>query len=574
MRINSKLLSKSPKLNLFIFLCLGVLPSSILQSQSLYGVDEKVVEASVISHFLTDVPNRGFMTLDLRIKNNLSSSETWTFDFESRMGWNRKKLLLSRRSVQVDAKSAKTVRWEIPVFPSTELRHAPNQRLTVSVSGPGAASGSRQELFNSSFGHSPGSPSRALVAVSPFFGANRDQWNFNDFQKRSGNNKAKLLITRFDEEAIPGSLMGFSGVDILLMSEKEWEEISMDHPVVVRWLATGGQVVLLGERDGESRSIGAGFLHRFALSDESRIFKRLSGLETFTSEISDEDAFTRRDWELAEAIPEIKNSFGRMMLVVLFIAALLGPLNIWLSFRRKNTLQVIWTTPFISLVLSVLIIFGILFSDGLGGKGHRAQWVMLFYDQGIEITLQEQVSRTGVLIKNRFALPGDTEIYQVPGEINRSSRKIVYEQLANGDWTGDWFENRSIQAQVLRRVRTSRSDVRVLPGPEPEVISSVDATFSRIFIRDRDGGMWIAEKVSPGKKVKLRSAIPDEINALREDLPTRKEFVMNGRNVLEREGWFYAESLEDERYIDTVSAIRWRDRPIWYMGPVKGEFRP
>lgn len=574
MRIPPSLSLYASRMILCLILGLGVSVDCTLMAESLYGVDQKKVEVTVLSHFLNDVPNRGVMTLDLRIKNNLTSSEEWTFHFETYLGWDRKKILVSQRSVSVDAKSAKTVRWEIPVFPSTELKRGQKQRLSVSVEGPGAEMGSNQELFNSSRNYTSGNRSRSFVAVSPFLSVTRNHWDFSKFQKIAGNNNETIQVTEFDNEAVPTNLMGLSGVDILLMTAEEWEDLSENHPVLLRWLSGGGQVVLLGENDQESTRLGMGLIHRFAFSNESKIVKRLSLLETFTSQISNENDYSRRNWKMSREIPKIQNSFGWMMLVVISIAALLGPINIWLSFRRKNTLQVIWSTPLISMALSILIIIGILFSDGFGGKGQRAQWVFLFYDQGIEISIQEQVSRTGVLLGNRFSLPEETEIYQLPSEAGRARRQIRYEQLPDGDWMGDWFENRNIQAQVLRRMRTSRSAVTYIAGEKPAIISSVDATFSRILVYDEDGGAWIAQKVSPGEKHFLQPANQKEVRAFQKDLTVREEFIMNGVNVLEQEGWFYAETLEEERYIDTVSSVRWKNRPIWFLGPVKGGVKP
>lgn len=555
-------------------LCLGFTGGAkVVSAQAIHGLDDKKVEISLVSSFLDSVPNRGSVTLDFRVRNHLSQPAQWTFSFEVTEGWNKTKTLLAERSLRVDVKTAKTVRWEIPVIPSNETRNSQSQRLTLRVSGPGAG-GNEQNLLNSSGNYYGGNDTRSIVAVSPYVSTSRSAWNYQTFKDAAEENQSRIQLVEFDSDATPSDLQAFSGVDIFLMSEDEWNTISREHPLFTTWVAAGGQIVLLGDSTTQDSQLGAGRISGIADENEKDVVSSLKKLTTFTKQLSDDNSFNRKEWKLAEAIPEIKTSFGLMMLMVIAIAALVGPINIWLSFRRKNSLQVIWSTPLISLGVSVLIGLGIVFSDGFGGKGQRAQWVLLLPEQGVEVTLQEQISRTGVLLRNSFSLAEGTEIYQVPSEIDRTSRHIQFEQLPNGDWTGDWFENRSIQAQVFRRSRTSRSTIKWIDGSLPSILSTVDAEFNRLFVRTVDGRTWIAEAVLPGETHGMRLATTDETDKFLDELKTRERFQFSGQNLLNRKGWFFAETLDDDRYIESLSSIRWNDRPIWFMGPLEMEEQP
>lgn len=552
---------------------LGMLSGASFAAESLPDLDREKVEISLLSSFPETLPGRGSIILDFRVRNHTDRTAVWTLDFKSSRGWNEEKSLFTQRRVEVAAKSAQTVRWEIPLYPGTEFEDREEMQLRVGVRGTGA-SGQMYQLLDRS-GNYRTRAHRALVLVSPALIINEGRWNYSEIKNEINNNNEPLLLSEFDLGGLPQSVSGFSGVDVLLISESEWQALRPSHPMILSWVAAGGQLVI---RDGDPQAegpLGAGKISGLGKSQApAAVIRTLKGLQTTTGVLSSTSSFRRNQWNLADGVVEIKPSFGLIMLLVITIAGLLGPLNIWLSFRKRNSMQVIWTTPVISVLLSLLVGAGIIISDGFGGKGMRSLYVLLMPDQAVEVTWQEQISRTGVLLRNRFELPEGTELYPVPPERSREKRQLSLSQSPGGVWSGDWFENRSIQAQVLRQIRSSRAAVKLIPGPQPTVLSTVDATFSRILIRDRVGALWYGENISPGKTSPLRKVDRETAAVMFKEMNTRKENLFPGQPAFAQANWFYAESLESERYIDTLSSIKWQDRPVWYMGPLQGEVAP
>ena len=539
----------------------------------LNGLDDEKVQIVHESSFLESVPERGTLPLTFEIRNAMDKPARWTFRFLSTQGWDRRKQMTSERQVDVPAKSSKTVRWEIPIFPNTEFSNSNQQSLMLTVLGPGSTAYEEQIMYSSANFYNSTNGMR-LIAVSPELTITREKWKYSAFQNEINTQNLPLHLAPVNFDSIPDSMIGLSGMDVLLVTQDEWESLSSYHPLFLKWVAGGGQLILVSETPQADRHIGLGTMQEIPFLDPEALIQKLGALPVIQNTLADTSAFTRREWELVDAVPAIKSSFGWVMLSVLVIAGLLGPLNIWSSFRKRNSMQVIWSTPLISLVLSTLVALGIVFSDGFGGKGQRAAWILLVPDQNLELLVQEQVSRTGVLLSRRFSLPQDTEIYRVESDSKRDRASVTYRQLADGGWAGDWFENRSIQAQVLRRDRTSRAEVLFTAGSTPSVLSTVDAHFSRVLIRDKQGNYWSAEQVAPGQETAMKSLRPTQAKKILSELKTRKKSLFPGEQALNQKGWFYAETSEKDRYLETLSSVKWQDRPLWVLGPVRQEERP
>ncbi|MGA0369740.1 MAG: hypothetical protein ACO3N7_09860 [Kiritimatiellia bacterium] len=538
-------------------------------SDLIHGLDREKVQITHESSLFSVVPLRGTIPITFQVRNQMEEPGRWTFRFRCAQGWDQQKQTLSERVVTVPAKSAKTVRWEILVFSTTEFTSSQQQTLRVSVSGPGSPGGVEQQLDSTFYNAGSGVK---LVAVSPALTVTRDNWKYSEFEAEISAQNLPLLLTHFDPEALPDRVSGLSGMDILMLSDAEWKDLQARHGLIDEWVAGGGQLLILSDSPAEPQTIGLGSVRSISPMQTDPFIAMLQRTPAIQSTLADPDAFTRKQWELFSSVPEIQQSFGWVMLTVLVIACLLGPLNIWVSFRKRNSLQVIWSTPLISLVLSSLVALGIIFSDGFGGKGERALRVLLIPDLGVELSVQEQVSRTGVLLKNHFELPEGTEIYQVKTDKRRGRSRVQYTQLAGGGWAGDWFQNRSVQAQVLRRSRRSRAEVILKSGTDaPTVVSTVDAVFTRLLLRDSEGQCWIAQGVQPGREAPLSRISDREAENDFADLRTRNKNLFPGEEALRRRAWFYGESVEKDDYIPTLGSVKWSDRPVWFMGPCRME---
>lgn len=538
------------------------------------GLDLEKVEISLVSHFPEALPDRGTVTLDFRIRNFQDRPAVWSLQFLSERGWQHEKRLFSERRVEVEAKSAKTLRWEIPLVSGNEFSRKEDSFLSVGVRGPGATGQSYRLLSRD--GRYGRSRQDALVLVSPALSVNEGAWQYSVFEKQVDDNNEPLVLSPFELDQLPERPTGLAGVDVMMMTGTEWDRLRAVQPLLLSWVAGGGQLLLRGERGAVPEGgVGAGRISRLGPGlDAEGLIRRLNSLMTVTDLLSGQGDFRRGKWRLADGIREIKPSFGLIMLMVIAVAGLLGPLNIWISFRKRNSLQIIWTTPLISLGLSLLVGAGIVISDGFGGKGERALWVLLMPEQAAGMKFQEQIARTGVLLGNRFELPEGTEIYNLPPDRSREKRQLTFSEDAPGVWSGDWFENRTVQAQALRQLRSNRASVRFQAGEPPVVLSNVDAVFSRMLVRDAGGGLWYGENIRPGEAAGLRAVNREREKEILGEIRTRENAYFPGPEALNARGWFYAESEERGAYIDTLPSIKWRDRPVWYLGPLQMEAQP
>lgn len=72
----------------------------------------------------------------------------------------------------------------------------------------------------------------------------------------------------------------------------------------------------------------------------------------------------------------------------------------------------------------------------------------------------------------------------------------------------------------------------------------------------------------------MKSLRPPQAKKILSELKTRKKSLFPGEQALNQKGWFYAETSEKDRYLETLSSVKWQDRPLWVLGPVRQEERP
>jgi hypothetical protein len=126
---------------------------------------------------------------------------------------------------------------------------------------------------------------------------------------------------------------------------------------------------------------------------------------------------------------------------------------------RGRPSRIFWTTPVISLVATAFLLGLMFFRDGVGGSGARRTLVLLDPDRNSMAVLQEQFSRTGILLGRSFPIrepswmlpqPTDTFAMSTTG-MSRSAGSFI--EVNDERRTGDWFSSRSDQAFTLQAVR-------------------------------------------------------------------------------------------------------------------------
>jgi len=418
------------------------------------------------------------------------------------------------------------------------------------------------------------------------------------FEARQGHSPGLTIQSEVDPAAAPEDWRGWSSLREFVLTDDDWTAMPASaRRAMLEWIALGGYAILLTtETDEESldrlglparqadgrRRVGAGELIPLVdsaipapsaddpLADEfAGVIERPAGwldLPWSGDGLGRSAGFGERDLPVAA-----------ILVFLALLATIAGPVNIMLFAGRGRPSRIFWTTPVIALVATAFLLGLMFFRDGVGGAGARRTLVLLDPDRNTMAVLQEQFSRTGILLGRSFPIrepswmlpqPTDSATMSTTG-MSRSAGSFV--EVNDERRTGDWFSSRSDQAFTLQAVRPGRGRIELLGPPEaPEVISSVDVPLARLFLLDDDGKWWKTGPLDAGERRRLEPAGEGE-------LPDWSSFVSGASPPFTRafarlakaRGYAWAEAAVPRKIaIATLDAIRWTSDAAWFVGPV------
>ncbi len=533
-----------------------------------------------MSSMLDGLPNKGHVPIRIQIQNTGSSGGTWTFDFRSSISWQEQDVLNYPTRVSLQPGEERILEVMVPLYPLQEGGRGVHiqPRLRVNMGGPGLESTS-QQLF--SMGQSRiGSE---VVALSTSLAGRNKSAIEQRIQTSGGHYQDRVLSAGLS--VFPEDIRGLSGLDFLIITPGEWGALERGNQyLLMQWIGRGGHLLLAAPADtplpaafqpyrGEAGTASLGWGSVFPVVMNGDILDPDELLSQMNQIRRDRPSpgrgeFLLRVWQLRELIPDVERPLFLLLIAVIAIAVFLGPLNVVVAFRRKRPVQLLWMTPMLSIGLSLALLLLILLMDGFGGKGHRAVTIFLLPAENLEIVAQEQVSRTGVLLRRSFALPATATIQRLRVDYgHRRGSQGVFSALPGGQWDGDWFESRAIQGQAMIDSRPSRARLEFIPATgnaPPEVLSSIDAELSQVILRDFDGNYWRTENVRAGSRPPLKSTTPEEGRKFIRSLSLRE-----GERVLPvtGPGVFLAQvAAGDGLFLESLDSIRWDRQEARYTG--------
>ena len=401
-----------------------------------------------------------------------------------------------------------------------------------------------------------------------------------------------------DPAAAPEDWRGWSSLREFVLTDDDWT--AMPAPArraMLEWIALGGHTILIAaDTDGERldrlglparqadgrRRVGAGEIIPLAdsaipapsaddpLADEfaGAIERPAGSIDTPWSGdgLGRSAGFAERDLPVAA-----------ILVFLGLLATIAGPLNIMLFAGRGRPSRIFWTTPVISLVATAFLLGLMFLRDGVGGAGVRRTLVLLDPDRNSMAVLQEQFSRTGILLGRSFPirepswmLPQPTDSFAV-STTGMSGSAGSFVEVNDERRTGDWFSSRSDQAFTLQAVRPGRGRIELLGPPEaPEVISSLDGPLARLFFLDDDGKWWKTGPLDAGERRRLEPAgdteLPERLALVSGASPP---FTRAFARLANARGYAWAEAAAPRKVaIATLDAIRWTKDDAWFVGPV------
>ncbi|WP_193214131.1 hypothetical protein [Luteolibacter marinus] len=408
---------------------------------------------------------------------------------------------------------------------------------------------------------------------------------------------------KFDPRQMPEDWRAYAGYDGLGMTDADWTSASPGaRNAMLRWNRLGGQLVIyamsgssdlasLGISDegkgvrSATRSFGEVTIIPVAADlklDHAATVNRFSkrGLPPLSKSIQDDFG---AGWPLKTAFGEQGYNYGLFIIILIAFGILVGPVNLFVFAKSGRRHRLFITTPLIALGTSVILIALIIGIDGFGGRGTRVALMEVRPDGGENSAYvrQEQISRTGVLLGGDFKITEPALITPVPLESTPWSRLtqnnqgggMRYEFLlrdGTAEIDGDWFQSRSEQGQLVRAVIPTRGriEARNQSGP-PAFLSSFDFGITTLFYQDKDGGVWRADNISPGKAFICTAStvgdFKDFAKEAQDQFGTLNRMAL--KNLQNRTGHFLAVT-DAAPGIETLPGIKWQQTLTYLTGPI------
>ena len=556
------------------------------------GVTVSITGWAGISPNNTSGRDAGFLPLVLTITNGSPTDRLWTVQPARGFGFGNGVVPTTRLAVPAGGEGSTTL--YVDPGPSDT-----SGGVWLSVRGFGLAGGEQQfrvepfrpAILSASSGSGASPQPIFPSAISRVAFAKRGQTLENYMNFISGG---------LDLAAAPDDWRGWSIFSCLLFEESEWIGMSAgQRKALLEWVGLGGRAGLLvtdaaaerldriglpsADPDGRRR-VGAGEIVPMpwdGVELDSAVLDRFLDRQTVHPKTDQLAGYSFRNasnggeltW--AGGFGQLFNVFGSRQLPVVAILAFLaifgivaGPLNLLLFAGPGRRARMFWTTPLISLSATVVLLGLIFFRDGVGGAGARRVLCLLMPEQNAMAVIQEQFSRTGVLLGGSFPI-GEPSWMRPLHDIPRGDGLLEVDGLQR---QGDWFSSRADQGYLLETVRPSRASVEFVDdgdGP-PAVISGIEVPLDRLFVIDNDGGVWTTTDVGTGERKILeqsdKQAYAEWFRRLTADAGPARAAALEA--VRDRRGHAYAEAGNAAAVaVATLGSLRWIDDKAVFVGP-------
>ncbi|MEO1993433.1 MAG: hypothetical protein ABGW78_15965, partial [Pirellulales bacterium] len=463
----------------------------------------------------------GLIPITFTITNTSSATRTFIISQRSRSGSRAGSIPWTEIAVGKD----NTTKTTLFVDPFNHERTY--SYVTIEIRGYGMEQGTSnvQIQFTSATGVTPpknGNPpwiaalsKKAFNAISQF----RDQYSF------VGN--------VLDMVNAPDEWRGWSAFSVMLLTESEWYAMSaVQKKAILDWVGLGGQVGLLtsdirsqhldsigvppSAQDGVSL-IGAGTIEPLLLKDnklplaaykkfiQPRQAQRFEDIKKYYVSNTSEPTWGATGFRALYDVfgPRTLPTTAILCFLVCF-GCIAGPLNILFFARRGHRTRMFWTTPLISIAATLVLLGLMVFRDGVGGGGARRTLAILMPEQNSMAIIQEQFSRTGLLLNTAFAIEEPSWMRSLKPTPSGALLRERTDRLRDGDW----FQPRTDQGYLIETIRPSRSRIEFISNgiDPPSVISSIEAVLDRVFIIDASGQYWTTASLGTGERKSLEQS--------------------------------------------------------------------
>jgi hypothetical protein len=459
--------------------------------------------------------------------------------------------------------------------------------FTVNLSGSmGKTSGSADTSF---------SPDHPCVLLSEALytpnGSSLDTETASSRFASSGYSGRRSFSSKFDPKRLPDDWRAFSGFDTIMLTEADWADVPPGPKNgIVSWVRLGGQLVIYASGNPTAASLGLpedpGFgeaLIKSIKPDLRLAPKNTVNLAYIKRATKHRLAAITNDfagsWPLQKSFGEKSFNYILFVIILLAFGILVGPVNLFVFAKSGRRHRLFITTPLISIGTSLILIALIIFEDGFGGNGTRLTLMEVRPDgnQNAAFIHQEQFSRSGVMTSPSFTVETPALIAQTPLAPSRwarftsgygSSGTYDLQPKSGGLFaSGDWFQSRSEQGQLITAVLPTRGRIEATNDPGT-VVSTFDFPLEMILYRDPSGQWHRGENIAKGQPAKLTPVDPTMVQPILND--TADRFTARNQAFLRRvsdRNDSYIAFAKQAPAVETHPGIDWKTDTV-ITGPI------
>jgi hypothetical protein len=542
-----------------------------------------------LESWLETAPNFGFVPVTIRIRNGDSQVHTWVLSSSNGYGIGGGCRADAEMTVEAGRDGERVI--YAPVTAHTDRGYYYGA-LSFTVSGYGVDSSAAGSVTHTS-GY--GGTRTEYIGMSKMLASKHWSSLKNRLNTSKAAARSDLEGSEVDMAAAPEDWRGYSGLAQLWMEESEWMGMRpLAKAAMLDWVAMGGRVYVLASDGSEARAkelglpgkindarrYGAGEIvlivwdgKGMRLDDMAREIRR-ADTNGMCSQLGGYD----KAWDLRDLAGNLSLKSGLIFGFIAIFGILVGPVNLfWLAPAGKRQ-RMFWTTPLLSLAGSVLLVAIMILQDGIGGSGARLTLAILQPEQKRLAIMQEQVSRTGVLLRRSFPIAETgwmqpLELAKATGFNPLRENRYTFTETETSR-QGDWFASRSVQAHLLETVRPSRAAIELLAaaaGQPPSVLSNIESSLKILFIVDESNAVWMAEDVGTGERKLTIPSTRAQLDAWLRDGPKKLAGPVLSAAMAalgQQAGCVFAEATDASKLaVPTLSSIRWTEDRAIIAGP-------
>jgi hypothetical protein len=515
-----------------------------------------------------DWPATGFVPCQVRITNDQARAHSWTMTAqEQTFGQGRR---MSSFAFTVEARSRREFSVLVPMNSIKDTAMVGYRSMQVQFQGYGVGGDTLHLGQKTSGGHrgTRFTLMDAQLAVE----------NWGPLEAHLAKTSSPLHGSRIEAAAVPADALAFLGVESLWLSRAAWQKLRAEQRHAIEgWLQGGGRLMLCDDAPPE-KSLAREALGQGEIKEVQTQAGRIAS-ELFQKETEPHGS----TWSLASGGTVEKGTswiggFAQepersrlLIFTVLLFGLLVGPINLFVFARGPRRHLIFLTTPILCLGASGIGAGAIYLRDGLGGEGRRAALIQVLEDRHEVRIVQEQVARTGLLLRRGFQMAETAYLAPLRSGDEGPLRNTALRSEGT-HYSGDWFRSRWVQAQQAVTVRPSRAGMSIQrQGDTLIALSSYEGTLDEIFVRDAEGKLWHGRDLQPGRPLSLATTTQATFDKW------RRTFITPGPVTRERLGtvgsernlWIASGPGTPADFIATHPSIRWKEQRVILFGEAR-----